>query len=194
MGLVDFAIRWSHLDCKSPFIISSEPCSSRTEYFSLWSALLRISKERTCPKVIEAIVGCVPSAFSLSLCQATTDACVRKNLELATAAFDQSCKYVCERAAVGCQREQRGEISIMWSLEDVKMQAKNNGYILNDGEAQKVLDTLKDKQDCTIGITWDVIDDYLSYIVPDSLEDEELLAVNQFVEYLRFLSLFWSRQ
>ena len=93
-----------------------------------------------------------------------------ENLELATAAFDQSSKYVYERAIVGYQREQRGKISIVWSLEDVEMQAKNNGYILKDGEAQKVLDMLKDKHDCTIGITWDVIDDYLSYLVPDSEE------------------------
>jgi len=95
-----------------------------------------------------------------------------EDLELATAAFDQSCKYVYERAIVGYQREQRGKISIVWSLEDVEMQAKNNGYILKDGEAQKVLDMLKDKHDCTIGITWDVIDDYLSYIVSGSVEDD----------------------
>jgi len=31
---------------------------------------------------------------------------------------------------------------------------------------------LKDKHDCTIVITWDVIYDYLSYIVPDSKEDD----------------------
>lgn len=97
-----------------------------------------------------------------------------ENLELATAAFDQSCKYVYERAIVGYQREQRGKIFIVWSLEDVEMQAKNNGHILKDGEAQKVLDMLQDKHDCTIGITWDVIDDYLSYIVPDSVEDDAI--------------------
>lgn len=82
-----------------------------------------------------------------------------ENLELATVAFDQSCKYVYERAIVGYQKEQHGKIAIIWSLEDVEMQAKNNGYILKDGEAQKVLDMLKEKHDCTIGITWDVIDD-----------------------------------
>lgn len=95
-----------------------------------------------------------------------------ENLELATVAFDQSCKFVYERAIVGYQLEQCGKISIVWSREDVGMQAKNNGYILKDGEAQKVLDILKDKHDCTIGITWNVIDDYLSYIVPDSEEDD----------------------
>ncbi|MFC4196926.1 hypothetical protein [Pedobacter jamesrossensis] len=49
--------------------------------------------------------------------------------------------------------------------------------ILKDGEAQKVLDMLKDKHDCTIGITWDVIDEYLSYIVPGSVEDSGMVWV-----------------
>jgi hypothetical protein len=95
-----------------------------------------------------------------------------ENLELAIAAFDQSCKYVYERAIAGYQQEQCGKISIVWSLEDVEMQAKNKGYILKHGEAQKILDMLKDKHDCNIGITWDVIDDYLSYIAPDSEQDD----------------------
>lgn len=96
------------------------------------------------------------------------------NLELATAAFDQSTKYVYERAILGYQRRQHGTISIVWGLEDVEGRAKDNGYLLKEGQAQKVLDMLKDKHDCNIGITWDVIDDYLSYIFPEWEEDEEM--------------------
>ncbi|MEJ5995594.1 hypothetical protein WG904_14285 [Pedobacter sp. Du54] len=99
------------------------------------------------------------------------------NIELATAAFDQSTKYVYERAIVGYQRSQQGTISIVWGLQDVEERAKDNGYLLKEGEAQKVLDMLKDKHDCNIGITWDVIDNYLSYIVPDSLEDDGIVWV-----------------
>lgn len=97
-----------------------------------------------------------------------------KNLALAKAAFDQSTKYVYERAIIGYQISQQGSISIVWGLEDIEDRAKDNGYLLKEGEAQKVLDMLKDKHDCNIGITWDVIDDYLSYIVPDSLKDEPI--------------------
>lgn len=94
------------------------------------------------------------------------------NLALATAAFDQSTKYVYGCAILGYQRRQHGKISIVWSLEDVEGRAKDNGYLLKEGQSQKVLDMLRDKHDCTIGITWDVIDDYLSYIVPDSEQDD----------------------
>ncbi|TCC88551.1 hypothetical protein EZ428_18085 [Pedobacter frigiditerrae] len=93
------------------------------------------------------------------------------SLALATAAFEQSNKYVYERAIVGYQRSQQGTISILWGLQDVEDRAKDNGYELKKGEAQKVLDMLKDKHDCNIGITWEVIDDYLSYVVPDSVGD-----------------------
>lgn len=93
------------------------------------------------------------------------------NMELAKAAFDRYCKYVYESAIVGYQRSQQGTISIVWGVEDVEDRARHNGYELKEGEAKKVLDLLEHKHDCNIGISWDVIDDYLSYIVPDSAED-----------------------
>ena len=92
----------------------------------------------------------------------------KNDFEAATAAFDQSIKYVYERAIVGYQRSQQGRISIVWGLQDVEDRAKDNGYLLKEGQAQQVLDMLKDKHDCSIGITWDVIDDYLSCIVPET--------------------------
>jgi len=109
-----------------------------------------------------------------------------EDLELATAAFDHSCKYVYERAIIGFQREQRGTISIVWGLQDVEDRAKDNGYELKEGDAQKVLELLKEKHDCNIGITWEVIDGYLSYIVPDSAEDngiEWVPLIFQGIEY-----------
>lgn len=94
------------------------------------------------------------------------------NLELAKAALVQSAKNVYQRSIVGYQKSRQGSISIVWGLEDIEVRAKENGYLLKEGEAQKVLDMLKEKHDCNIGITWEVIDDYLSSIVPDSLEDD----------------------
>lgn len=94
------------------------------------------------------------------------------NLELAKAALVQSAKNVYERSIVGYQKSRQGSISIVWGLEDIEVRAKENGYLLKDGEAQKVLDMLKGRHDCKIGVNWNVIDDYLSSIVPDSLEDD----------------------
>ncbi len=90
----------------------------------------------------------------------------------AAIAFDQSSKYVYERAIMGYLHQQQDTISIVWSLEDVESRAKDNGYTLKDGEAMKVLTLLKEKHDCNLGITWDTVDDYLSYIVPDSDQDD----------------------
>lgn len=94
-----------------------------------------------------------------------------EDLELARAAFDHSCKYVYERAIVAYQREQHAKFMIIWGVGDVEIRARDNGYILQDGQAQKVLDMLRARYDCNIGITWDVIDDCLGYIVPCHLGD-----------------------
>ena len=91
----------------------------------------------------------------------------KNDLGAAIATFNQSTEFVYERAIMGYQRSQQGTISIVWGLQDVEDRAKDKGYLLKEGEAQQVLDMLKDKHDCNIGITWDVMDDYLSYILPD---------------------------
>jgi len=90
-----------------------------------------------------------------------------ENLELAIAAYGQSNRHVYQRAIAGYLGEQLGKITIVWSIGDVEDRAKDRGYLLKDGQAQQVLDMLKDRHDCTIAITWDVIDDYLGYIVPE---------------------------
>ncbi|RZM26243.1 MAG: hypothetical protein EOO88_17720 [Pedobacter sp.] len=96
------------------------------------------------------------------------------DMQAATAAFWQSTKYVYERAIVGYQRSQQGTISIAWSLQDVELRAKEAGYLLNDGDTLKILEMLKDRHDANVGVNWDVIDDYMSYIVPNSVEDVEM--------------------
>lgn len=90
------------------------------------------------------------------------------------AAYNRSCREVNERAILGYVEDEAETISIRWSVKDVEERAKENGYRLKAGEALKMLELLKERHDCNIGITWDTIDDYLSYIVPDSLEDDGL--------------------
>lgn len=89
----------------------------------------------------------------------------------AVAAFDQSSKYVYERAIMGYLHSLKNTISISWGVEDVEQRATENGYLLGEGEALAVLQMLKDKHDCNFGITWDTIDDYLSLMVPVSDSD-----------------------
>ncbi|WP_461791463.1 hypothetical protein [Pedobacter sp.] len=90
----------------------------------------------------------------------------------AVAAFDQSSKYVYERSIIGYLRSQTDRISIVWSLEDIQERAKQGGYILKEGEALKVLELLRERHDCNIGINWDVIDDYIIMTVPKSQNDD----------------------
>lgn len=90
----------------------------------------------------------------------------KSDRDLAIAAFDQSSKYVYERAIMGYLQNLKNTISISWGVEDVEQRATENGYFLGEGDALTVLQMLKEKHDCNLGITWDTIDDYLSLMVP----------------------------
>lgn len=102
--------------------------------------------------------------------------------DLAVAAFDQSTKYVYKRAIMGHLRSEKDTISIVWGLEDIEDRAKQNGYILMEGETLEVLELLKEKHDCNVGITWEVIDDYISMVVPETQDDNGFTWEN--IEFL----------
>jgi len=53
--------------------------------------------------------------------------------------------------------EYKDTIHIEWHIDDVKKMAK-----LTDDQARKVLFTLKDNHDASIGINWDVIVDTIN--------------------------------
>ncbi|WP_461789718.1 hypothetical protein [Pedobacter sp.] len=89
-------------------------------------------------------------------------------------AYDKSCREIYERAILGYLKEEPQSIAIRWSVTDVEERARENGYQLKPGEALKVLELLKERHDASVGITWDTIDDYLSYIVPFSDADDGL--------------------
>mgnify|MGYP007077424097 FL=1 len=52
-------------------------------------------------------------------------------------------------------------ITITWHVDDILMRAKENGLDLSKDKAIEILHDLKDNHDSTIGINWDVIDEYI---------------------------------
>ena len=59
------------------------------------------------------------------------------------------------------------EFSGGWCLEDIKHQAKENGYNLTDQELNDVADLCESEHDASIGINWDVIDYHVDRVVEE---------------------------
>lgn len=56
-------------------------------------------------------------------------------------------------------KDTEGHVAIaVWSRPDVMETAEGMGVTLNDEECDQILDNVDRKQDCSIGITWDVIE------------------------------------
>ncbi|KKL56233.1 hypothetical protein LCGC14_2247450 [marine sediment metagenome] len=49
----------------------------------------------------------------------------------------------------------------IWNPEDVKERAKALGIKVTDEQVNDILDRLDEKQDCSLGISWDTVDCYL---------------------------------
>ena len=58
------------------------------------------------------------------------------------------------------------EISVSWCAEDVLHEHPN----LTAEQVQDVLNYMKHKHDCTIGINWDVIDIWANHVLNESEE------------------------
>lgn len=52
-------------------------------------------------------------------------------------------------------------ITITWHVDDILMRAKEQDFDLSKDKALEILHDLKDNHDSTIGINWDVIDEYI---------------------------------
>lgn len=57
------------------------------------------------------------------------------------------------------------KIEIVWTTDDVFSRAEDLGYTLTDKQAEQVLMLAKSNHDATIGINWDVIDNYINEIL-----------------------------
>lgn len=53
------------------------------------------------------------------------------------------------------------KIADVWSIEEVKERAEENGITITDDEARDILVQLDDDYDANDGINWEVIDTYL---------------------------------
>jgi len=49
----------------------------------------------------------------------------------------------------------------IWCEDDVLERAKEKGIKCSQDQARDIIDKMDNKQDCSIGITWDTIDCYL---------------------------------
>jgi hypothetical protein len=76
-----------------------------------------------------------------------------------------------KRKAVGILRKKcwTDQIAVVWTTDDVKSVAEQQGKKIGDAEAQEVLDEALHRFDASIGLNWDVLGEYL----PDGLEDED---------------------
>jgi hypothetical protein len=59
------------------------------------------------------------------------------------------------------------EISIVWTDDDVRTQAENDGIILSKKEISNVLSLMENGHDATIGINWDTISFYIQKIIEE---------------------------
>ena len=53
----------------------------------------------------------------------------------------------------------------IWTIEDVQGRAKERGMTISKEQAEAVLVTMDNKQDCSLGISWDTMDVYLDEVV-----------------------------
>lgn len=51
------------------------------------------------------------------------------------------------------------EISIVWSIEDIK--ERDDQELLSEDDCREILDAMKRTHDANIGINWEVIDIYI---------------------------------
>jgi len=50
----------------------------------------------------------------------------------------------------------------IWCEDDVLGRAEERGIKCSRAKARKIIDMMDNKQDCSLGITWDTIDCYLT--------------------------------
>lgn len=65
--------------------------------------------------------------------------------------------------------QQRHQIAIIWSIEDVQQQRPD----LSDGQAWEVLQRCQRVHDCNYGFTWELIDYVAGDMFPKSILNEQ---------------------
>lgn len=75
-------------------------------------------------------------------------------------------KDVIEKLNTDYQPDEHIAVAI-WCEEDVIGRARERGKVVTKEQAQRILDTIDNKQDCSLGISWDTLDCYID----DELEN-----------------------
>jgi hypothetical protein len=83
---------------------------------------------------------------------------------------------LCESAQLDCSAididellTQRRQIAVIWGVEDVQHVRPD----LNDDQAWEVLKECRDRHDCELGFTWDLIECVAGMLFPDLSESTE---------------------
>lgn len=66
----------------------------------------------------------------------------------------------------------------IWSEKDVLARARERGMKISKKIAQMIIDSMDDKQDCSLGISWGTIDVYLDDVKYEQKTGEKPLWVN----------------
>jgi len=72
---------------------------------------------------------------------------------------------VIEKLNTNYQPDEHIAVAI-WCEDDVIGLARERGKVVTREQAQQILDTIDNKQDCSLGISWDVLDVYIDELVP----------------------------
>jgi len=64
---------------------------------------------------------------------------------------------------------QRRQVAVIWGVEDVQNVCPD----LNDDQAWEVLKECRDRHDCELGFTWDLIECVVGMLFPDLSESTE---------------------
>lgn len=72
---------------------------------------------------------------------------------------------VIEKLNTNYQPDEHIAVAI-WCEDDVIGLARERGKVVTREQAQQILDTIDNKQDCSIGISWDVLDAHIDELVP----------------------------
>ena len=61
-------------------------------------------------------------------------------------------------------------IYLEWCVEDVTQRAKETGIELTEEQAKDVLSLMESEHDCTIGMSWEVMDVWIDHVLEKSKE------------------------
>ena len=87
------------------------------------------------------------------------------------------CNCCLERDILDKMRKEKRmtSISITWGAEDIIQTAFNRGiYDITTKEVEDILSLLETEHDATIGITWDMVEYWIDFVIKERKENEKV--------------------